>query len=550
MAKLNGGQAVIESLLAQGVDTIFGIISVHTVDIYDALYDHRDAIRFISARHEHAAATMADGYARSTGKPGVCFTSTGPGAAYSMGGMGEAYAGSSPVLHITSTAEEELYARGLGATHDTKDQLGMLSTVSQWACHVRRPEEVPDRIYEAFVRFQTQRPRPIAIEIPVDVQSQVAEMEIPQQIELSSPQGEPAMVERAARALLAGKRVAIWAGAGVHRSGASAELLRLAETLGVPVFTTQEGKGAIPADHPLSLGVFGGISPFLRPNPVQDPVRTFLVSLDTLLVVGSSLAYLKTKAVGLRMPPNLVHVDIDPDPVGKLYQPAVGVVGDARMVLRQITTAVQGRTAQLAPGFQREVSEVKDKAVQYWWQVMPNQMRTFEAIRGVTARDAIFMGDASVSALRGSTYCLPTTEQRTYFTPHWLGLGFAFPAAAGAKAGLPDRQVVCITGDGGFQFNIQEIGTCVQYGLNPVVLVFNDNAWGILKMRQRDLMKGRFIGTDLVNPDFVKLAESYGANSARVASIKELVPVLESALKSNVITIIDVQTPGGFGEFR
>ncbi|MDO8750787.1 MAG: thiamine pyrophosphate-binding protein [Dehalococcoidia bacterium] len=550
MAKLSGGQAVIESLLAQGVDTIFGIISVHTLDIYDALYDHRDAIRFISARHEHAAATMADGYARATGKPGICFTSTGPGAAYSMGGMGEAYAASSPVLHITSTAEEGLYTRGVGATHDTKDQLGMLNAVSQWACHVRRPEEVPDRIYEAFVRFQTQRPRPIAIEIPVDVQSQVAEMEIPVRAELSPPQGDPALVERAARALLAGKRVAIWAGSGVHRSGASEELVRLAETLGVPVLATQEGKGAIPEDHPLSLGMLGGLSPFLRPNPVQDPARAFLESLDTLLVVGSSLSYVKTKAVGLRMPPNLVHVDIDPDPMGKLYPASVGVVGDARMVLRQITAAVQGKTAQLAPGFRREVSEVKDKVSKYWWQFMPNQMRTMEAIRGVTARDAVFMGDASVSALRGSTYCLPATEQRTYFMPHWLGLGFAFPAAAGAKAGLPDRQVVCITGDGGFQFNIQEIGTCVQYGLNPVVLVFNDNAWGILKLRQRDLMKGRFIGTDLVNPDFVKLAESYGANGARVTSVKELVPALEAALKSDVITIIDVQTPNGFEKFR
>ncbi len=550
MAQLTGAKAVVESLLAQGVDTVFGIISVHTMDIYDALYDHQDAIRFISTRHEHAAATMADGYARATGKPGICITSTGPGAAYSMGGLGEGYAGSSPILNITSTAEEPVYERGLGATHDTKDQIGMLNAVTQWTCHVSRAEEVSDRIYEAFVRFQTRRPQPIAIEIPVDVQGQTAEVEVPQLSRLSPPAGDPALVERAAKLLLSGKRVAIWAGAGVHRSGASAELVKFAESLGIPVLTTQEGKGAIPESHPLNMGVFGGIPPTLKPLPVKDPLRTFLESVDTLLVVGSSLSYVKTKTFGLKLPPNLIHVDIDSESIGKLYPTAVGVTGDARLVLEQLSAAVHGKTPRLEAGFAKEVKDLKARASAYWWQIMPNQMKTFEAIRSVTAHDAVFTGDANVAVLRGATYCLPVNDARSYFTPHWLGLGFAFPAAAGAKAGAPDRQVICMTGDGGFQFNIQEIGTCVQYGLSPVVMVFNDNAWGILKMRQRDLMGGRFIGTDLVNPDFVKLAEAYGANGARVSSVKELVPALEQALKSNVITIIDVQTPHGIENFK
>ena len=548
MARLKGAQAVVESLRAQGVDTVFGIISTHMMEVYDALYDHRDDIRFISTRHEHAAAFMADGYARVTGRPGVCFTSTGPGAANSLGGIGEAYFSSSPVLTITSTAEEHLYGRGLGAIHEVNDQVGMMATLTQWAHHVRHPEEIPDRIYDAFERFQTRRPQPIEIEVPVDVQGQVAEMEIPQLRQFTLPQGDPALVAQAAGTLLSGKRVAVWAGNGVHRSGATPELVQLAETLGIPVFTTAAGKGAIPDDHPLGLGVLSG-TPGSTDGATEDPLWTFIDSLDTLVVVGSSLQYSRTKALGLRLPPNLVHVDIDPGSIGKLYDATVGVVGDAALVLRQLIGAVEGKSSQLTPGFEQETKELKENISKHRRKLMPNQMKTMEAIRGVAARNAIFFGDANVSTHHGSIYCLPVYEPRTHMVPAWGGLGFAFPAAAGAKAGLPDRQVICLTGDGGFQFNLQELGTCVEYGLNPVVMVFNDNAWGVLKDRQRDVFNGRFIGTQLRNPDFVKLAESYGANGVRVGSVEELVPALEAALKSETVTLIDVQTPDGFASF-
>lgn len=548
MAKLKGGQAVIESLRAQGVDTVFGIISTHMMQIYDALYDHQDSIRFISTRHEHAAALMADGYARVTGKPGVCFTSTGPGAANSMGGMGEAYFGSSPVLNITSTAEEALYQRGLGAVHEIKDQLGMFDSVTQWNCHVGQPEEIPDRIYEAFQRFQTQRPRPIEIEIAVDAQGQIAEVEIPQLRRTSPPEADLAALQRAAELLLAGKRVAVLAGNGVHRAGAAPELARLVESLGIPVIATPAGKGALPDDHSLSLGYH-----FSAPDSggaPEDPLADFLDSLDTVLVVGSSLSVSKTKSRGLKLPANLIHVDIDTESIGKVYPTAVGVVGDAAAVLAQLNTAVQGRPAQLEPGFQAECRALKGKITDYRRKLMPNESKTMEAIRGVADRDAIFVGDVAMSVHHGATYCLDAYEPRSFLTSHWGGLGFAFPAAAGAKAGFPDRQVICVTGDGGFQFNIQEIGTCVQHGLNPVVVVFNDNAWGVLRGYQSRQYNGRFMASDLRNPDFAKLAESYGANGVRVESVNELVPALESALKSDTLTVIDALTPNGFSEFN
>ena len=548
MARLSAARALIESLRAHGVDTVFGIISSHTMEIFDALYDHRREIRFISARHEHAAAMMADGYARATGRPGVCLTSTGPGAANSMGGLGEAYFASSPVLSITSTAEEELYERGLGTIHETRDQLGMLSSVTRSAFHVSRPGEVPARIGEAFGLFAGARPRPVAIEIPVDVQGQEAEVEIPAAVEATAPAADPALVERAAALLRAGGRAGVLAGTGVHRSGAGGELRRLAERLGLPVFTTANGKGSIPEDHPLSLGMFGGEYDF-PPGGREDPRLAFANSLDTLLVAGSSLSWFRVKSQGLEQPANLIHLDIDPEPMGKWYDTSVKLVGDAGTALRQLDDAVAGNSPGPDPGFAAEVERVRDAVREFKRRTMPCETGIMETVRAAAARDAVFTGDVSICNHRGANYCLDVYGQRTYMTPAWGGLGFGLPAAVGAKAGAPDRQVVCITGDGGFQFNIQELGTCVQYGLDPVILLFNDNAWGLLRQYQQG-RDGRYIASDLRNPDFTRLAEAYGARGLRAESLAELGPALQTALRSGVATVVEVPTPDGFASFR
>ena len=548
MAKLSAAQALIQSLRMQGVDAIFGIISSHTMEIFDALYDHQDAIRFISTRHEHAAAMMADAYARVTGKPGVCLTSTGPGAANAMGGMGEAYFASSPLLHITSTAEEQLYERGLGTIHETKDQLGMFAAVAQQCYHISHPAETAERIGVAFELFQSRRPQPIEIEIPVDIQGQVAEIDLPEPVQVAAPGADPALVDRAAALLLAGKRVGVLAGTGMHRSGATRELTQLVEALGIPVFTTANGKGAISEDHALSFGMYGGEYDF-PPGGLEDPRQVFANTLDVLLVVGSSLSFFRAKSQGLMQPPHLIHLDIDPESIGKWYEASVSLVGDAKTVLGQLNAAVAGKSVQLEAGFAREIGVVRGKIRDYKRQTMPNETKTMEAIRAVVARDAIFVGDVSICNHRGANYCLDAYGQRSYMTPAWGGLGFALPAAAGAKVGAPGQQVICITGDGGFQFNIQELGTCVQYGLNPVVLIFNDSAWGLLRHFQKTKTNERYIASELRNPDFIKLAEAYGAHGVRVTSLQDLVPALETALHAETLTVIDILTPDGFAYF-
>ena len=548
MPKMSAARALVESLRAQGVDTVFGIISSHTMEIFDALYDHRDAIRIISARHEHAAAMMADGYARASGKPGICLTSTGPGAANAMGGLGEAYFASSPVLTIASTPEDAMYERGLGTMHETKDQLGMLSTVTQHSVHVSRAEDAPEQVRAAFERFQRRRPRPIAIEIPADIQEHVADVEIPPPIPIPTGAADKDAVEAAADILAGGGRVGVLAGTGVHRSGAAQELTRLVERIGAPVFTTANGKGAIPEDHPLSLGMYGGEYNF-PPGGLEDPRQVFANSLDTLLVVGSSLSYFRAKSQGLRQPPQLIHLDIDPASIGTWYSADVRLAGDARTALGQLNDALADRPGRREEAYTSEVSEVRSKIREYKRRTMPNETKIMQAIRAGTARDAIFVGDVGVCNHRGANYCLDIYAPRSYIAPAWGGLGFGLPAAAGAQAAAPQRQVVCITGDGGVQFNIQELGTCVQYGLNPVILIFNDNAWGLLRHYQKDRYGGRYIASDLRSPDFARLAAAYGARGVQAASLAEMVEALEEALDAETVTVVDVKTPHGFANF-
>ncbi len=325
-------------------------------------------------------------------------------------------------------------------------------------------------------------------------------------------------------------------------------MTRLVETLGVPVFTTANGKGAIAEDHALSFGMYGGEYNF-PPGGLEDPRQVFANTLDVLLVVESSISHFRVKSQGLVQPAHLIHLDIDPESMDKWYDTAVRLVGDAKAVLNQLNAALANKPNQLEAGFAAEIGAVRQRIKDYKRQIMPNETKTMEAIRSATDRDAIFVGDVSVCNHRGTNYCLDVYGQRTYMIPAWGGLGFGLPAAAGAKAGAPEQQVVCVTGDGGFQFNIQELGTCVQYGLNPVVVVFNDNAWGLLRYFQKTKTNGRYIASDLHNPDLAKLAEAYGALGVQVASLQELVPELEAALKADTLTVIDALTPDGFANF-
>ena len=545
MAIMTGGQAMVESLKAQGVDTVFGIISVHTLDLYDALFDSQDSLRFIGGRQELGCGFMADGYARATGKPGVLLTSTGPGAADSAGALGEAYFSSSPVLEITTNVEQEFLNEGRLVTHETKDQMGMFRAITDWNAMIDQVEAIPDHLMEAFQRFKTRRPRPIELEIPTDLLGQKAEVEVLGPRTLEPPQGDPDMVERALDTLLKAKRPVIFVGEEVQTLGGAEEIIRLAEILGAPVVTGDGAKGTFPEDHPLSLGQALG-KRIWGENPLQE----WLGTCDVAVVLGAALNYRTTVGVGLKLPKTIIHVLLDGEIIGKNYDTAIPIQGESRAVVRQWLDAIGSRDVEKSDEFKSEFTALRQEIYDNLKDQWGNELRIFEAVREVTPRDTIFSMDPTIAANRASR-CLPIYGPRTYMHPHgWSGLGFAVPAGLGAKAGRPDCPVVCVTGDGGFQYNFQELATAAQYGIHPVVLMFNDNAWGVLKKYQNDRFgPGRNFATDLVNPDFVKIFESYGFEGTKVSTLAELSRGLENAISSGRTHLVEVQIPDGIGAF-
>ena len=542
MPNLTGGQAITESLKAQGVDTVFGIISIHNLDLFDALYDQQDSLRFIGGRLELGCGFMADGYARATGKPGVLITSTGPGAADSIGAMGEAYFSGSPLLQVTTNVESDFIGQGRNTTHETKDQLKMFEAVTDWNAMIGEVESIPDNLMEAFQRFQNRRPRPVELELPTDLLGNKADVEILGPRDAGIPQGDPAMVEQGLQTLLKARRPAIVVGEEVQMLGGTEEIVRLAETLGVPVVTSDGAKGAFPEDHPLSLGTMLG-GRIWSENPVQE----WLSTCDAVVILGSIMPHRSTTGVQLKLPNNVVHVLLDGESIGKNYDAAVPIVANSQVVVRQWLDAIGDSDVGKGQSYQDEIASVKADIHRNLQDKWGNELRVFETVREATPEDTIFSLDPTVPASRAAR-CLQINGPRKYMHPHgWAGLGFSFPAGLGAKAGKPDSPVVCITGDGGFQYNFQELATAAQYDIHPVILMFNDNAWGVLKGYQQSRFGDRLFATELVNPDFAKLFDSYGFGATRVSTVAELGPALGDAISSGKTHLVEVAIPNGFG---
>ena len=543
MPQMTGGQAVVASLEAQGVDTVFGIISVHTLDLFDALFDRQDAVRFIGGRLELGCGYMADGYARATGRPGVILTSTGPGAADSVGAMGEAYFSASSILQVTTNVEAEFVGSGKMATHETKDQLGMFAAVTDWNARISQIESIPDHFVEAFVRFRERRPRPVELEVPTDLLGRSAEVEVLQPRNPDVPQGDPAQVERAWNLLRKARRPVIFLGEEIHTTGGGDDIIALAERLGAAVVTGDGAKGAFPENHPLSLGMALGNRIWGR-NPVLD----WLGDCDVALALGSNLPYRSTAGVGLKLPETVIHVLLDGEYIGKNYATEVGIAANSGAVVRQFLNAAGNSDIGASDEYRAEVANLKGRIYAGLQEQWGPELYAWESIRSVIPDDTIFALDATVPANR-AVRCLQMNRPRSYMYPHgWAGLGFGFPAAMGAKVGRPECPVICVTGDGGFQYNAQELGTAVQYGINPIVMVFNDSAWGVLKGYQQD-RGGRRMATDLVNPDFIKLFDAYGIGGTQVRNVAEMTRAVQDAVAADRIHLIEVVMPDGFAAF-
>ena len=508
-----------EALRTEGVRHVFGIPGVHNLAIYDALL-RQSEITHILARHEQGAAFMADGYCRASGRPGVVIVTTGPGATNTLTPLVESYAGSQPVLVVMSDIPSALIGKDLGALHEVPNQIDCFKPVCRWAETLHDGRAIPGAVQGAFHLFRTGRPGPIALSIPTDFLTATVQAQLTPGARGRRPPCEVRLIKEASSRLRSARRPLIISGGGAIAAEAGAELQALARRLRAPVVTTVMGRGIIPETNPLSLGVL----------PNKRATQEAIEAADVILAVGCRFAHRSTRGLLLnlafRPDQTLIHLDLDPTVIGKMYPPTLGIVGDALDGLGGIVKALgpgpgtsdwdwgwlETLRAARGAGYSKDVE------------------RLITVLREALAPDAIVVNDQT-----GINYWMewhfPVLHPRTFLYPVGSAtLGYAVPAALGAKLANPERQVVAVVGDGGFLFSVNELATAVKYGLAVVFLVLNDQRMGAIKWLQEALY-GRWGEADLTNPDVPALAHAFGLPGQRVERLDDLPQALDKALR-------------------
>ena len=532
MTVMTGAQALIQSLVMEGVEVVFGLPGVQIMEAFDALY-HEPGIRLVPVRHEQSAAYMADGYARTTGKVGVALVVPGPGALNAAAGIGTAYATSSPVLLISGQMESYNLGKDRGALHEINDQLDVFRPITKWNARTSKPEEIPYLVHLAMQHVTEGRPRPVEIELPWDILPAAADTELLEREGSQKQAPDPARIKEAAAMLARAERPLIWAGGGCREADLSADLVELAEALNAPVITTPEGKGAIPEDHSHSLGAF-----FYG----HGPGYLALPEADVILAVGSRLNLTPRTPWGIQSHQKLIQIDADPEELGRNFPASVGIAADALLGVRDLLAELGGRTgtSRWQP---EEISGIRQQTYADIKEMAPLQVEIIETIRQELDDDAIMVSGTTEIGY-WSNLAFPVLRPRSYLTSSYFAtLGYAFPTALGAKVGNPGRQVVATSGDGGFHYAASELSTAVQEGINAVTLVFNNGVLGASRADQMHRYQGRSIGTELHNPDFAQLAELYGALGIKLASHQELGEALRTALRANRPAVIEIPIP-------
>jgi len=529
MEKMQGGHALAKSLGAHGVEHVFGIPGSHILSIYDGLIENT-AIKPILARHEQGVAFMADGYARVAQKPGVALVTAGPGLLNAMTGMLEAYQSSSPVLLVCGEVDVEHLGKGWGALHELENQTGILESVTKWRACVTDPAEIPAAVAEAFRQMHTGCPKPVALSIPYDVLDSTTEVEISgAQQERERIGADAEQVRRLVDILLAASTPVILAGWGAAWSDTGEELREISEILQCPIITTDRGKGVVDEAHANVLGSLGQ----------GGPVLGAFGKADAVLAVGTRFDELSTFQWKLQIPDGcpLIHIDIDETQIGKVYPPELGIAGDAKAVLGQVLDEIKTREVAQRPDRSAEFAEMKKAS--YEKRADTTGLAYIEALTDAFPADAIVVPDTMIFSAWMRRY-LPIHRPRAYMNPDGsTTMGFALPAAIGAKIAAPERPVVAVIGDGGFMFTAPELATAAQHDANIIVVIFNDSGYGWIRFMQ-DMYFGRRIQADLVNPDFVKLAESFGLQGVRVDTPEGLGGALSSALRADSAVVIEV----------
>ena len=535
--EMSGAKALMVAMEREGVKQVFGIPGGANLPIYDEFA--RCDIRHILARHEQSAAHMADGFGRVSRKPGVCFATSGPGATNILTGIATAQADSAPMVAVTGQVPVKMIGRD---AFQESDIMGMANPVLKYAFQPRTAAEIPDAVAKSFFIAETGRPGPVLIDVPKDVQQNEAEMVFPDEFGIQGyhPWTDPDIVnvEKAIDTILHSEKPVILAGGGTVISSAFAELQAVAETLMLPVLTTFKGKGAFPENHPLSLGPIG-----MHGHAEANRIMT---EADCVLAIGTRFS---DRSVGtfeaFEKRLKIIHIDVDPAEINKNQKTHVAVVGDVRASLR-IMVKLLLRRAVKKTDESPWVKHVKETKA-YWKEnlkIHPGEMgaaKILRKLRHLLPPEAIVTTEVGQHQMWASLF-YDVIQPGTFFSSTGLGtMGWGFPAAIGAKVARPDVPVVDIAGDGSFSMTENSLATAVLEDIPVTVFILNNSSLGMVAQWQRTFYDRRMIGVDqCMCPDYVKLAESYGAQGIRAQSMDELDMAIRAALSSDVATVIDI----------
>ena len=537
--EMTGGMAIVEALIANGIDRVYGLPGAQLYPLFDALQQRSDSIRTYGARHEQTCGYMAFGHARSTGKPGVFAVVPGPGVLNASAALCTAFGCNAPVLCVTGGVPSAFLGRGRGHLHELPDQLATLRTLVKWAARIERPEDAPAVVDEAFRQMFSGRPGPVAIEMCWDSMASSGDVALlPAAAIPPPPAPSPAKVEAAAKLLAAAKSPMIFTGSGAQH--ASEEVRALAEALDAPVAAFRGGRGVMPEDHDLGVSSYAAFR--LWPQT------------DVAIGIGTrcELPYMRWTGMMTMIdrpspPPHLIRIDIDPAEMRRLV-PHAAVVADAADGARALLAAVERlrgkRSAANSRKARQRIREVKREVRASIEKVQP-QLAYLDAIREALPRDGIVTTELSQVGFT-SYFGYPVLEPRTYISEGYQGtLGYGFPTALGVKAANPERPVVCLTGDGGFMFGAAELSTAAQEGIGLITVLFNNGSYGNVLRDQRERFANRTIGAVLENPDFQLFARAFGVRAHRIKSPADLGAILKQELGTKEPVLIEVMVPQG-----
>ncbi len=522
MARMTGGAALVEMLRRHGVDTLFALPGVQNDALFAALYDAGGAVRVIHPRHEQAAAYMAYGFARASGRVGAFAVVPGPGLLNATAALATAYATGTPVLCLSGQIPSHMIGRGYGMLHEVPDQLAILRGLTKWAARIEHPTAAGRLMNEAFGELMGGRQRPVGIEAPLDVLALECELALPDAASAwTAPEPDPALVEKAAALLGEAQRPLIFVGGGATDAGEA--LLAVAEALQAPVVANCAGRGIVDDRHWLAHTTLSGYALWRE--------------ADAVLAVGTRLQH-PQQLWGLDDALKIVRIDIDPAEMARFARPAVGIVADAKPALAALHDALLKQNRKRASRHD-ELAALKAAMAAECARLSP-QVEYLAAIRAELPEDGIFVDELTqVGYVARLAY--PAYRPRTFINSGYQGtLGYGFPTALGAKVAKPELPVVSISGDGGFLYNAQELASAVLHGIDIVTIVFVDGAFGNVRRIQKEDYGNRLIAVELHNPRFDRMAETFGVAGVRATSPASLRNELHAALKRGGPTLIEV----------